>query len=81
MFEIEKGIPLSPIVRRGRPRIYPFGDMQPGDSLFIPLGTHPTLISLGRMLYVAARRVTDVNWTFKIRRDIENNGVRIWRIS
>ena len=36
MFKIEKDVPMSPAADRGRPPIYPFGQMEIGDSFAIP---------------------------------------------
>lgn len=68
---IEKGVPMPP-VRPGRPRVYPFGAMVPGDS---------TLIT-GERAAIAASVAGQVGrtkgWRFVSRR--EGDAVRIWRV-
>lgn len=73
---IEKGIPL-PMGKcggRGRPAIYPFPDMQVGDSVFIP-GQ-----KVGGGAYGSARSISR-RLGFKFAARTVEGGIRIWRIA
>ena len=75
MFTVTKGIPIPKNnARYGRSK-YPFGEMEVGDSFFIPLA--PTA-SLKVSVYRAAR----VNYGVKrsIRIAAEKSGMRVWRV-
>ena len=70
--KIEKNTPI-PASSKGRPRKYPFAEMQPGDSVFFDgekVGSNP---------YVAAQMVgRKKNWKFSGR--TIDGGLRIWRV-
>jgi hypothetical protein len=68
-FVIEKGVPL-PDSRHGNCR-YPWGEMEPGDSFFVPDGNFKSLQS------TASRRDRNGGRRFAARP--EAGGVRVWR--
>lgn len=78
-FQIEKNVPLPPRGGPGRPYIYPFRDMEVGDSFLVPCGdnerdrekTHRRLT--GAWKAVQGRKFTA--------RRIVGEGVRVWRIA
>lgn len=70
--QIEKNIPIPEIEGRGRPREYPFYDMEVGDSVFFDGETLPC------KQYVAAKIAgSKTGKTFSGR--TVDGGVRIWR--
>lgn len=71
MFKIEKGIPLA-ARSRGREKIYPFSDMEIGDSFLTENK------KVGRAAIQFTKRRNN-GWKFATRN--EGNGVRIWRIA
>ena len=73
-YEIEKGIPLPPKKKSpGRPRIYPFADMEVGDSVYIDGDIQK--IERAR---IAAHCTGSRNcMSFMI--ENERDGIRIWR--
>jgi hypothetical protein len=73
MFKIDKGIPVAP--RRGsRASIYPFDDMDVGDSFLVPFETKAAK-AVHAAAQVARRRL---GRTFAVRAVAE--GTRVWRI-
>lgn len=78
MVKIDKGIPLPPrrrgggAGRTGRAPIYPWREMEIGDSFFLP-DIEPHLISS-----LAAGAAQRTGRKFATR--IEGDGVRVWRI-
>ncbi len=73
MIPIEKGIPRPPSPQRGGQQIYPWRDMEIGDSFFsnrVPFKNIQTACSrMGKVL----------GWKFQARR--ESDGHRVWRIA
>lgn len=73
---IEKNIPIPPI-KRGKPSMYGFRDMQVGDSIFLAG-------SDGRKAAIAAKVFAHRNeeYAFRSRNVVENGirGRRIWRV-
>ena len=73
MFEIEKGVNMPSLGKRGRKPVYPFLEMKQGDSFFVE-GKTPS--QMGSVAY---------NWSKRHSKDIkfvvkkENNGTRVWR--
>jgi hypothetical protein len=70
MIEIDDDVPAPPC--KGRPSKYPFRDLQPGQSIFVPLANPP--ISYWRMMTdykLVKRKVTEKGI----------KGARIWRIA
>jgi hypothetical protein len=71
-YEIDKNIPFS----EGSYRLYPFDQMEPGDSLFDPDGTNAKNSKVYRgMISYGTRR----GW--KVRGRAEDSGFRVWRIA
>lgn len=72
-YEIEDGIELPDAPgRRGRQRLYPFPDMEVGQSFFVPGGTpNTTNGSMQRWQKALGRKFTA--------RSVDG-GVRVWRI-
>jgi hypothetical protein len=64
-YEIQKGVPL-PEQRRGRPPVYPFKNMQPGDSFTSPR-------------YVNLKRINFPEGSAFICRKVVENGVTLYR--
>lgn len=69
-FEIQKGIPVTET--RGTPRRYPWGEMEVGDSFFVP---GMTTSNFGGRRTDAERR-----HGIKIATRKEGDGVRVWRV-
>lgn len=71
---VEKGHPIP----RPTTRVYPFGDMEPGDSFFVPPGENAerTKNNVRCAAKAFGRRK---GWKFTVRKDGE--GVRVWRLS
>lgn len=69
--KVEKDVPV-PLVDKGRPPKYPWGQLEPGDSFFIRGGT-PSILS-GRKKKIERR--------YGIRLTIRtvDGGVRVWRV-
>lgn len=67
---IEKGV-LLPTSIAGRPRVYPFPEMNIGDSFFTP----------NKIAYASASGFKKKNrgWDYTGRQ--EGDGVRIWRVA
>jgi len=72
MFEIEKDIPIP----KNRRRKYPFDKMKVGDSFYVKDERDPSNIVSSLCGCVRIKRYADK----KFRTQIENGGVRIWRI-
>lgn len=81
MYTIESGIPLPPPANRGPKSQYPFDNMQPGDSFFVPC-SEADFIKLSNRLTGAISRYRKVHpeAAFSVRRvDGESvNGIRVW---
>lgn len=73
MFEIEKGIEIPKITGTGRKAIYPFGEMEIGDSFYAPVRVDP--ISAAAIMFAK----THPPLKFTCRR--EGEGTRCWRIA
>lgn len=75
-FKIEQGVEM-PKNQSGRPKLYPFHEMQTGDSFFIPLngktaaGAQRNVLSCAKKqgFLVSTRQVTENG----------SSGVRVWR--
>jgi hypothetical protein len=72
-FKIEKNIPVAP--RGGSSTVYPFGQMEPGDS-FLILGDE---IAVHRARCAASWWAKRKNQSFAVRKTPE--GFRCWRIA
>lgn len=70
---IEKNVPMPKTEGRGRPPIYPFRDMDVGDSVFIPEQ------GVGGSAYLSAMQHGRLNGK-KFSGRTEDGGVRIWRV-
>lgn len=79
MIKIEKGIPV-PSKKLGRKRIYPFDQMNVGDSFSFEAAKSTSV-------YVSAKNFATAsgkNWKFTVRREGRRAGTdiaRIWRIA
>lgn len=71
-FKIEKGVPLPPKRSRGK-TMYPFGQMEVGDSFAIP---HKKFASA----YKSLQNVPDYKGWFASRK-LDDGTVRFWRIA
>ena len=71
MFEIEKGIEMPAASRRGRNFLYPWLEMDVGDSFLVP---DKTVLGFGKQANQASRKY---GLEFKVR-GVEG-GVRVWR--
>ena len=92
MFTIEKNVPIpDAALRRGRHSLYPFADMQVGDSFVVPYPrearSSEDRITLARM---TKNRLTNAISIFRKREGnaekgfttrAEDGGVRVWRIA
>ena len=79
-FEIEKNIPVTDA--RSTRNVYPFADMEVGDSFFVPVTENIGKVSLGRRLRSAVHNHTKlegVESTFSVRQYGE--GMRVWRVA
>lgn len=77
MFQIESGIPIPP---RRSPNIavYPFAEMNVGDSFFVPKSDGGTVTAaLSRVQSAAGAHSRRHGGKFSIRR--QDDGVRVWR--
>ena len=77
-YKIEKNVPMAPLSTQvGRRTAWPFMDMEPGDSVFIPgRGTAP-----GNDAYAAARYAARKTGRKMTGRTVVENGVsglRVW---
>lgn len=72
MIAIEKDKPIPPM-----PRKYPFPDMQPGDSFWVPLGDNAARTS-HNLVAAASSHGRRKGKKFSVRRDGE--GFRVWRV-
>ena len=70
MFKIDKGVPMGPGKRRGRPRKYPFPDMEVGDSFFVPNLKNP------RPLFASCAKHVGMKAAVRA----EGDGYRVWRV-
>ena len=82
MIEIDKSTPMPPKTV-GRPRKYPFGELQVGDSFTVPLvgimlrnGDR----AVGRLTAAAIAYSHKYGGKFTVRTDRENNVARCWRV-
>lgn len=76
---IEKGIPIPPDCRNGgKPRKYPFDEMEIGDS-FLCHGPSPSTI-MNRLMAAASNYRKRNQNEFKIATRSMDDGVRVWRI-
>lgn len=81
MFAIETGIPLPAPANRGPKTQYPLGDMNPGESFFVPCSEAEFTKVTNRLTGAIARfRKQHPEAAFAVRRvDQESvNGIRVW---
>lgn len=82
---IEKGIPIPPPSRGGRPAKYPFNGMQIGESFSVPLSgeMHPNGgdMAYQRLKNAAVRRAKTHGGEYRIRTLRGEGVVRCWRIA
>lgn len=71
-FKIEKGVPL-PAKPGGAASKYPFGEMEPGDSVLIPVESRVKISS------ALTYRQTRYNEKFATR--VVDGGIRVWRVA
>lgn len=74
--KIEKGVPL-PQMRAGGGK-YPFTDMLPGDSFFVPNESKAGKVSSAAYCWAKSRKV---DAKFSARKVYSPDGVRCWRVS
>lgn len=86
-FEIEKGIPYKRSTRKrgaGRKRMYPFDQMEVGDSFFVPLAENKNIRNLQACLCVCSKKEQSRSGKdFKVsiyEDETKGLGVRVWRI-
>lgn len=81
---IERGIAVLP-AGTGRPRMYPFPDMEVSDSFSIPLSgeTHPSGgdVAVQRLRSAADSYARKYGGQYVVRTDRETNKARCWRIA
>lgn len=85
MIKIEANIPIpprGPLVSKGRPALYPFADMQIGDSFMVPIKA-----SDPQKQKRLAMRVTNAAYANarlhgkKYATRVMDGGVRVWRVA
>lgn len=69
MYKIQKNIPIP---SKSRKKLYPFGDMEVGDSFAVPLNKNKAII------YAVSKAVKGSEKKFT--RRVLANEIRIWRI-
>jgi hypothetical protein len=82
MIEIDKNTPMPPVTV-GRPRQYPFAELQVGDSFAIPLAgimLRSGDKAVGRLSAAALAYSRRYGGKFTVRTDRENNVARCWRV-
>ena len=82
-YKIEKGIPLPPDTRSGT-TIYPFKEMNVGDSIFFPLSEGDNATRMKNRLSQATRtfgkkQEPERHFVLRYRLEDEVSGVRVWR--
>ncbi len=81
--KIDKGVPiLKGSGRRHGENIFPFAEMEVGDSFFVPFKKDKKQMSQRTSLHTCARlwaQYHKKNWTFSTSTLSDENGVRIWR--
>lgn len=71
---IDKGVPV-PMKRSNTLEIFPFSEMQPGDSFWVPTGAfRADFVRTAAHLWRSKH-----GWTFITRK--ESDGLRVWRMS
>lgn len=83
MYEIERGVPLPPRANLAGHTKYPFGEMEIGDSFFIPIdtidGKKPS-DSVSSAAYVFGKRNNKKFTTRQVREEGTIKGYRVWRV-
>ena len=77
MYQIDENIPLPTIARSGRSSIYPWYDMEVGDSFFVSGLTSNRFSSAA----ASAARRTGHKYTVRTVTEQDEPGVRGWRIA
>lgn len=80
MLPVEKGVPIPAPVGVGRPRLYPWDEMQVGDSFAIPLNGLSVGVVRARLVASAAnaqRRIPG----FRIITAVDAVAIRAWRVA
>lgn len=81
---IDTAEPLPPPRQRGT-TVYPWGEMEPGDSFFVALDSNTPQTTLQRRVLSSARAwsARHPGQRFTTRRLVDNGvvGVRCWRVS
>lgn len=77
MIKIDKGVPV-PVegTRGGRKTIYPWAEMQPGDSFFAPRAKHAN-VNVNRV----RKHVPNSTWTTRTVTENGIRGIRVWRLT
>ena len=78
MFQIEKGVDLPPRTQRSK---YPFAEMVPGDSFFVPRDQRERSTIAAAVARAGQDALGKGNYTVRKINDENGNftGVRIWR--
>ena len=74
MIKIDKGIPVADLLKRGRVPLYPWADMEVGDSFFV------AGVKKATMIWNCGNRSRRHHPQKFICREVEG-GVRAWRIA
>lgn len=78
MYSIDKDIPLPADKGNSGREVYPFAEMQPGDSVFIEGGRTDGNECAAAYAIAHRQRKKGVECRFTARN--ENGGVRVWRV-
>lgn len=74
MIQIEKNISVPAAQNVGRPRIYPFAEMEIGDSFLLPTAEKDRVGQAAK-----AWKARHGGWNYRTR--VLDEGIRIWRVS
>lgn len=75
MFKIEKGVPSPKGKYPGRPALYPFNEMVPGDSFYVPDRSIQKNVKMAAHSYGRSKTPA---WRFSVR--LEGAGFRVYRV-
>lgn len=77
MLKIEKNVPIPDAMRFGKPRKYPFAEMDVGDSFFAPNVGISAMA--GSITYASKRHGKKFATRFLTENGVK--GVRVWRVA
>jgi hypothetical protein len=78
-FQIDSDIPVSPHGNRKYAQDFPFSQMKPGDSFFVPATGYKSVLSLQSSLMSSARQ-HGLKAASRRLKEHGRAGVRIWRV-